>query len=54
LQRSYLDQYIGGVMFPLSDPRWSEWQERAQSLPRVAPQQSAVIERMRQLLTTGR
>jgi len=54
LQRSYLDQYIGGVMFPLSDPQWSEWQERAKALPRVAPQQSAVIERMRKLLTTGK
>jgi hypothetical protein len=54
LQRSYLDQYIGGVMFPFKDPQWSEWQERAQNLPRYAPKQSAVIERMRQLLTTGR
>jgi len=52
LQTSYLDQYIGGTMFPLSNEE--EWVQRARNLPRTAPKQAAVIERMRQLLTTGR
>jgi len=51
LQESYLDQYIGGVMNPLGFEQ--EWRDRARSLPKVAPQQAAVINQMRQYLTTG-
>jgi hypothetical protein len=51
VQESMLDQYIGGVMFPLSNE--PEWVKRSQNLPRTNPQQSAVIEQMRQYLTTG-
>lgn len=51
MQESALDQYIGGVMNPMS---WEqEWIDRSRSLPKYAPQQSAVIEQLRQYLTTG-
>jgi len=54
MEQSNIDQFIGGTMFPPSNPRWAEWQERARNMPRYNPQQWATIERMRQLLTTGR
>jgi hypothetical protein len=52
MQQSAIDQFIGGTMFPLSSEQ--EWVQRAREIPRYNPQQSAVIERMRRLLTTGR
>jgi hypothetical protein len=52
MQQSNIDQFIGGTMFPLSNEQ--EWLQRARDLPRYNPQQAKVIERMRQLLTTGR
>lgn len=52
MQESAIDQFIGGTMFPPSTEQ--EWIDRARDIPRYNPQQSAVIEQMRQLLTTGR
>jgi hypothetical protein len=52
MQESAIDQFIGGTMFPPSTEQ--EWVQRARDIPRYNPQQSATIERMRQLLTTGR
>lgn len=52
MDQSDIDQFIGGVMFPLSKDQ--EWIQRAQALPHYNPAQYKVIERMRQLLTTGK
>lgn len=52
MQQSAIDQFIGGTMFPLSSEQ--EWVQRARDIPRYNPQQSKVIEQMRQLLTTGK
>lgn len=52
MDESAIDQFIGGTMFPPSTEQ--EWVDRARDLPRYAPLQSQTIERMRQLLTTGK
>jgi hypothetical protein len=52
MQESAIDQFIGGTMFPPSTEQ--EWVQRARDIPRYNPRQSATIERMRQLLTTGK